>query len=191
MASGRISLIAGLGNPGPEYDMTRHNCGFATIDRIADDLGARYWKSQDGCMVGIGKLDGEEILLVKPQAFMNRSGGPLSHAMKRNGVDTDSILVIHDDLDLPEGAIRFKRKGGHGGHNGIRSICAVIGDEFARLKIGIGRPPGRMDSADYVLASIPKSAWEDYGVTIGRAAEAAIHAAREGMDAAMLRYHTT
>ena len=185
-----IRLIAGLGNPGPEYEMTRHNCGFLTVDRIAEELGASYWKNQDGCQVGLCRHDGEELLLVKPQAFMNCSGGPISHVMKRNGVEPGEILVIHDDLDLPVGEIRFKHKGGHGGHNGIRSICAAIGNEFARLKIGIGRPPGRMDSAAYVLAKIPKSFQEDFLATMAFAAEAAIYAAREGVDTAMLRYHT-
>ncbi len=190
MASESISLIAGLGNPGAEYEMTRHNCGFMTIDRIASELFVNYWKSQGGALVGKGKLDGQEILLVKPQAFMNRSGKPLANVMQLNGIGPESILVIHDDLDLPDATIRFKHKGGHGGHNGIRSICAAIGNEFARLKIGIGRPPGRMDSANYVLEKLSKTAQENLGATVALAAEAAIYAAREGVDAAMLRYHT-
>ena len=186
-----IRLICGLGNPGAEYERTRHNCGFLAVDALARELGVSYWKDQDGCKVGIGKLDGRELLLVKPQAFMNRSGGPLSHAMARHGVGAGEILVIHDDLDIPAGTLRFKRKGGHGGHNGLRSISAAIGPDYARLKVGIGRPPGRMDPADYVLAQVSKQAWEDLAVTIAHAADAALTAAKRGLDAAMLEYHTS
>ncbi|MGI6217762.1 MAG: aminoacyl-tRNA hydrolase [Coriobacteriales bacterium] len=186
----QIVLVAGLGNPGEEYAMTRHNSGFMVVDELSHELGVNYWKNQDGCLVGTGKLDGDQILLVKPQAFMNRSGGPLSHVMNRYGVGPDQILVVHDDLDLPAGTIRLKHKGGHGGHNGLRSISSQIGSDYARLRIGIGRPPGRMDPADYVLAKITKKEADDFLATVVRGAEIALYALREGVDAAMLKYHT-
>ena len=184
-----MRLIAGLGNPGADYAMTRHNMGFMVVDALAAELGVSYWKDQDGCKVGICKLDGEELLLVKPQAFMNRSGGPLSHVMARHEIEPADILVVHDDLDLPEFTLRFKRKGGHGGHNGLRSINDAIGNEYARLKMGIGRPPGRMDPADFVLAPIPKKLQEDVASHAATGAEAALLAARQGLDAAMQRYN--
>lgn len=184
-------LVAGLGNPGAEYERTRHNSGFATVDVLAGELGLNYWKSQDGCLAGIAKVDGEELLLVKPQAFMNRSGGPLSHIMSRYGVEPGEILVVHDDLDIPAGSIRFKRSGGHGGHNGLRSITASLGtDAYARVKVGIGRPPGRMDPADYVLQPLRKQQAEEFEATVREAADAVLLAVREGLDQAMLVYHT-
>ena len=187
----RYKLVAGLGNPGEEYEQTRHNCGFATVDAIAGDLGVSYWKTQDGCLVGIAKVGGEELLLAKPQSFMNCSGGPVSHLMRRYAVSPEDLLVIHDDLDLPEGAIRFKRGGGHGGHNGLKSITASLGtNAYARLKIGIGRPPGRMNPADYVLQKLRKQQADEFEITVRQAAEAAMFAVREGLDEAMLRYHT-
>lgn len=184
-------LVAGLGNPGEEYAMTRHNSGFLTVDAMAGDLGVNYWKTQDGCLAGIAKIDGEELVLAKPQAFMNRSGGPLSHIMSRYGVKPEELLVIHDDLDIPAGTIRLKRSGGHGGHNGLRSITASLGtDAYARVKVGIGRPPGRMDPADYVLQPLRKQQAEEFEVTVREAADAALMAVREGLDQAMLVYHT-
>lgn len=184
-----FTLVCGLGNPGPDYAQTRHNCGFLTIDALGGELGASYWKQQDGCLVAEVKSDGERLLLVKPQAFMNRSGGPLSHVMQRHGIEPGQILVIHDDLDLPVGSLRFKRGGGHGGHNGLRSINQAIGQEYARLKVGIGRPPGRMDPADYVLARVAKAQLEEFEASIASAWQAALCAVRKGIDAAMLEYN--
>ncbi|MCR5846173.1 MAG: aminoacyl-tRNA hydrolase [bacterium] len=186
-----IRVIVGLGNPGSEYASTRHNVGFMAIDSIADELGVSYWKQQDGSQVGIGKRrDGEQLVLVKPLSFMNRSGGPVKAAISRYESDPGEILVIHDDIDLPEGTMRFKRGGGHGGHNGIRSIVDSIGRDFARLKIGVGRPPGRMDAADYVLQPLKGDTLEETLVSVRQAAEMAIYALDEGLDAAMQRYHT-
>lgn len=184
-----FALVCGLGNPGPEYEQTRHNCGFLTVDALGEELGASYWKLQDGCLVSEVKVDGEPMLLAKPQAFMNKSGGPLSHLMSRHGIEPEEILVIHDDLDLPEGTLRFKRGGGHGGHNGLRSINQAIGQEYARLKVGIGRPPGRMDPADYVLARVAKAQIEDFEASIASAQQAALCAIRKGLDAAMLEFN--
>ena len=184
-----FALVCGLGNPGPDYEMTRHNCGFLTVDALGGELGASYWKLQDGCLVAEVKVDGEPLLLVKPQSFMNTSGGPLSHAMRRHGIDPDGILVIHDDLDLPPGTLRFKRGGGHGGHNGLRSINQAIGREYARLKVGIGRPPGRMDPADDVLARVGKASVEEFEASIESARQAALRAVRDGLDAAMLEFN--
>lgn len=184
-------LVAGLGNPGQEYEMTRHNCGFASVDAIADALDVTYWKTQDGSLLAIAKLDGEELLLAKPQSFMNTSGGPISHLLKRYSIAPEQLLVIHDDMDIPQGDIRFKRGGGHGGHNGLRSITTSLKtDTYARLKVGIGRPPGKMNPADYVLQKLRKTQAEEFEFTTQKAAEAAVYAAKEGLDRAMLYYHT-
>lgn len=184
-------IVAGLGNPGQDYEMTRHNCGFATIDAIAKNLGVTYWKMQDGSLLANAKIDGEELLLAKPQSFMNTSGGPISHLLKRYSIAPEQLLVIHDDMDIEAGDIRFKRGGGHGGHNGLRSITSSLTtDMYARLKVGIGRPPGRMNPADYVLQQLRKKQAEEFEITTHKAAEAAIYAVKEGLDKAMLHYHT-
>ena len=116
-------LIVGLGNPGEDYAHTRHNAGFDTIDVLAGEWGANYWKDKGGALVAEVKpraLDGEALILAKPQSYMNLSGGPVANLMKAYGISPDEVIVIHDDLDLPSGSIRVKRGGGHAGHNGLR-----------------------------------------------------------------------
>lgn len=184
------SLVVGLGNPGAEYADTRHNAGFKVVDTLADELGVRYWKSAGGAMLGEGRLDGETVYVAKPLSFMNLSGGPVKALCESLELDPADVLVVHDDLDLPENDIRFKRNGGHGGHNGLRSITEKLGtNEYARLRIGIGRPPGRMDAADYVLQVLKRDALEDFEITVKQAAEAAVFALRQGIDAAMRQYN--
>ena len=113
-------MIAGLGNPGEEYEHTRHNAGFDTVDALADELGVRYWKNEGGALVGKASYRGHELLLVKPQSFMNTSGGPVSKLMRAYGVAPDHLIVVHDELDIEPGTIRVKFGGGHAGHNGLR-----------------------------------------------------------------------
>lgn len=150
-----IQMIVGLGNPGPDYAHTRHNAGFTTIDVLADRTGVTYWKSQGGAEVGIGRYKGEEIILAKPQSFMNLSGGPVSKLADIYGLEPEEILVIHDELDIPAGDVRVKFGGGHAGHNGLRSIIDKLQSRnFSRLRFGIGRPPGKMAVADYVLRQL-------------------------------------
>ena len=168
-------LIAGLGNPGPDYEGTRHNAGFLALDIVARELGANYWKSECGARVAHVKHGGEELLLAKPQAFMNTSGGPLSKLAALYKIEPSEILVIHDELDLEPGCTRIKVGGGHGGHNGLRSIHEKLGsNEYARVRVGIGHPPGRKPTADYVL-SVPR----------GDDAEAFEHAVSVAADAVM------
>lgn len=150
-------MIAGLGNPGEEYEHTRHNAGFDTVDALADELGVRYWKNEGGALVGKASYHGHELLLVKPQSFMNTSGGPVSKLMRAYHGDPDHLIVIHDELDIDPGTIRVKFGGGHAGHNGLRSICDKLGTrDWYRVRIGIGRPPGRKPVVDWVL-SRPRS----------------------------------
>lgn len=140
-------MIAGLGNPGEEYEHTRHNAGFDTVDALADELGVRYWKNEGGALVGKASYRGHELLLVKPQSFMNTSGGPVSKLMRAYGVAPDHLIVVHDELDIEPGTIRVKFGGGHAGHNGLRSICDKLGTrDWFRVRIGIG---GRRDASPW------------------------------------------
>jgi PTH1 family peptidyl-tRNA hydrolase len=162
-------LIVGLGNPGREYEHTRHNAGFAVIDAFAAELGVSYWKTAAHALVGETNLGGEKIVLVKPQSFMNVSGGPVKSLVSRYGFGLEDVLIIHDELDLPAGTIRLKQGGGHAGHNGLRSLHQSIGSDYARLRIGIGRPPGRMAPANFVLQRMVGEALKEFEVTVADA----------------------
>ena len=183
-------LIAGLGNPGPEYEGTRHNAGFLALDIVAREFGANYWKSECGALVAHVKRDGQELLLAKPQAFMNTSGGPVSKLAALYKIAPAEILVIHDEMDLDPGTIRVKVGGGHGGHNGLRSIHAKLGsNEYTRVRVGIGHPPGRKPTADYVL-SVPRGEdAEAFEYAVGRAAEAVQAILSDGPTKAMNTYN--
>ncbi|WP_210388948.1 aminoacyl-tRNA hydrolase [Olsenella sp. HMSC062G07] len=156
----QIRLVCGLGNPGPQYEHTRHNVGFATIDVLAGRSGVTFWKSESGCLtcrVTVTAADGaaREVVLAKPQDYMNTSGGPLSKLMRQLRVAPQELLVVHDEVDLAAGELRVKLGGGLNAHNGLRSIADKLGTrDFARLQVGIGRPPGRMQVADYVLRQL-------------------------------------
>ena len=160
-------LIVGLGNPGEEYEHTRHNAGFEVIDRLAEEANVRYWKNACGSLVGQGTLsiDGkrEDVVLAKPQSFMNLSGGPVTKLLKQFEIAPDQWIVVHDELDIPAGSVRVKRGGGHAGHNGLRSIIEKTGTrDFLRVRIGVGRPPGRMPVPDFVLQVPRKDAMDDF-----------------------------
>lgn len=158
-----IRSICGLGNPEPQYAFTRHNIGFAVIDALAQAYNVRYWKDEAGAQVAEVTIANKPILLVKPQSYMNTSGGPLSKVVRAHGIAPAEILVIHDEVDLPAGQNRIKFGGGLNAHNGLRSISNKLGTkDFARMRMGIGRPPGKMDVATYVLRELKGSAREDY-----------------------------
>ena len=188
-------LIVGLGNPGSEYEQTRHNLGFWVVNLLAERLGANYWKTEHKALTTRVKpqaATGEAaLLLAKPQTFMNNSGRALSALAQATGVDALArLIVIHDDLDLPAGELRIKRGGGHGGHNGLRSIIDALGTkDFIRVRIGIGRPPGRMDSADYVLAQMRPAQVEEAQLTAQQAADATLKVVIDGLLAAQNYYH--
>ena len=171
-----IRLVVGLGNPGAQYAHTRHNAGFATVDAFAERAFVSYWKSQAGCQVAALKRRCPEglrdIVLAKPQSYMNTSGGPLSKLMRQLHISPAEILVVHDEVDLSAGVIRPKWGGGLNAHNGLRSIADKLGTrDFARVRVGIGRPPGKMSVADYALRQLKGGFLEDFELT---AAEAAI-----------------
>ena len=162
-------LICGLGNPGEKYARTRHNAGFAVVDALAERHGVSYWKS-----AAPGAASGEKrhVLLAKPQDFMNTSGGPLSKLARAHHLQPAQILVIHDEVDLAEGQLNFKEGGGLNSHNGLRSIADKLQTrDFMRLQFGIGRPPGKMPVADYVLRELKGNNLEDFLVTAQTAAD--------------------
>lgn len=171
-----IRIVCGLGNPGSDYALTRHNAGFATIDALAERFGVRYWKSEGGCDVAIVKthygLETHEIILAKPQSYMNASGGPLSKLARAHRVSPAEILVVHDEVDLPQGRIQVKWGGGLNAHNGLRSIADKLGTrDFARVRCGIGRPPGKMSVADYALRKLKGNFAEEFLVMAQEAAD--------------------
>lgn len=183
-------LIAGLGNPGEEYAHTRHNAGFDTVDRIAEELGVSYWKNEGGALVATKQWKGYELVLAKPQSFMNVSGGPVKKVMAAHGIAADRLIVVHDELDIPSGTIRTKFGGGHAGHNGLRSICDKLGTrDWYRMRIGIGRPPGRMAVTDWVLSRPRKEAEEEFEAACALGAEAVLHLVENGLESAQQRYN--
>ena len=184
-------IIIGLGNPGVEFEGTRHNAGFDVIDALAEELNVSYWKLMANTMVGEARLMGEKILLAKPQSYMNLSGGPIKGLAGRYGFGVEDILVIHDELDLPFGTLRLKLGGGHAGHRGLRSMHQSLGSEYARLRIGIGRPPGRMPAHSYVLQKMRGQELEEFAATIARAVPIVRMVIEEGLRAAMNEYNYT
>ena len=184
-----MKMIIGLGNPGKEYANTKHNVGFMVIDAIAKELNESVEKKQCQALTQIVNWDGEKILLVKPQAYMNLSGQSVMELLNYYNDRIDELLVIHDDLDLPPGQLRFKQGGGAGGHNGIKNIIAHLNsNDFDRLKIGIGR--AKHDTKDYVLTpftGVDKKA-------IDEAVELSVGAVKmwlnEGIAVAMNKYNT-
>jgi PTH1 family peptidyl-tRNA hydrolase len=178
-----IRIVVGLGNPGAEYERTRHNAGFATVDALAERHGARYWKSECGCMVATVKIGGREVILAKPQDFMNTSGGPLSKLARAHKVSPAEILVVHDEVDLPQGRIQVKWGGGLNAHNGLRSIADKLGTrDFSRVRCGIGRPPGKMSVADYALRKLKGNFAEEFLVMAQEAADAVEKCLAEGVE---------
>jgi peptidyl-tRNA hydrolase, PTH1 family len=183
-------LVVGLGNPGREYECTRHNAGFLVVDMLGDDLRASYWKDQGGAKVAAVRFGGEGLVLAKPQTFMNLSGNSVHKLAEFYDTSIPDIIVVHDDIDLASGKIRVKLGGGHGGHNGLRSLHEQLGDDgYVRVRVGVGRPPGRMDAADYVLQPLRGDAWGELEASIPTAAQAVISALEHGPEAAMREFN--
>jgi len=184
-------MIVGLGNPGSEYERTRHNAGFLVVDLLGENLRATYWKDQASAKVAVVRFDDGDLVLSKPQTFMNVSGGSVKRLAEDYDVDLAEMIIVHDDIDLPAGEVRVKRGGGHGGHNGLRSLHEKLGtDAYLRVRVGVGRPPGRMDSADYVLQPLKGEAWEQFEAQIPTAAQAVLTILEQGVDAAMRDYNS-
>ncbi|MDY7080391.1 MAG: aminoacyl-tRNA hydrolase [Chloroflexota bacterium] len=185
-----LTLIVGLGNPGQQYAANRHNVGFRCLERLATALGLAFDKRQKRARVALGAAHGQRIALVKPQTFMNESGRAVVPLARFYKVPSERLLVVYDDLDLPLGVVRLRPEGGSGGHKGMRSIIEHLGDrDFPRLRIGIGRPPGRMDPAAYVLRDFSADEEALLEETLERAVAAIAVWLTEGVEAAMNRYN--
>jgi peptidyl-tRNA hydrolase, PTH1 family len=183
-------LIAGLGNPGREYRDTRHNIGFMLVDQLAQRLGVSFSRLESKALVTRGEYQGKRLVLAKPQTFMNLSGsavGSLAHFYK---VPLPNLLVAYDDVDLPLGTIRLRAEGGSAGQKGMASIIERLGtQDFPRMRLGIGRPPGRMDAAAYVLLPFKKDEVDLLPVVLERAVEAVLVFVANGLESAMNQYN--
>ena len=183
-------LIVGLGNPGREYRNTRHNIGFMVIDKLAYELNCPLTKVQNKAIVGVCKLGDTKVILAKPQTYMNLSGMSISSLRKFYKIDFPQMLVIHDDVDVPFGQIRMRPGGGSAGQKGVESTIQQLGSKaFPRLRMGIGQPPGRMDSADYVLQPFDKGDEQFLNEFIARASDAVKCFIVEDLNTAMNRFN--
>jgi PTH1 family peptidyl-tRNA hydrolase len=184
-------LIAGLGNPGPEYAGTRHNAGHMVADLLAERMGARFKAHRTRNDVADGRLAGMPVTLARPRTYMNLSGGPVAAIAAFYKIPPERIVVIHDELDIPFGSVRLKFGGGDNGHNGLRSITQALGtNEYYRVRFGIGRPPGRMDAATYVLRDFTAAERKELPLLIDRCADAAETLLSKGLAVAQNTFHT-
>lgn len=183
--------MVGLGNPGAQYQGTRHNVGVEVVEELASRHGARLRRGKELALVDEVRIDGQRVALALPQTYMNNSGDSVRLLVKRYGIeDPERLLVVHDELDLPVGRLKLKRGGGLAGNNGLRSIKAHLGtDAFARVRIGIGKPPSTRQGADHVLRAPSKAERTELDVVVQEAADAVEMVVRDGFDAAMNRYN--
>ena len=186
-------LVVGLGNPGPAYRGNRHNVGFLVLDLLAERVGGRFSKHKARADVVEGRLGlppAPRVVLAEPRSYMNEAGGPVAGLCGFYKVPVEQLVVVHDELDLPYGTLRLKRGGGDNGHNGLRSITRSLGSrEYLRVRFGIGRPPGRMDPADYVLRDFSAAERKDLDFHLDRAADAVETLVRDGLESAQNRYN--
>ena len=184
-------LIAGLGNPGLQYEKTRHNAGFMALEQLAAKYDISFAKHKFEAVFGDGTIAGKRVLLAKPQTYMNNSGRAVSALAAFYKIPPQRVLVLSDDISLDVGKIRVRRKGSAGGHNGLKDIIELLGtEEFARIKIGVGdRPDADRDLADWVLGKVPKAEEEAFAAALEKAALAAVEVLRSGVDSAMNRYN--
>lgn len=183
-------LLAGLGNPGREYRNNRHNTGFMVIDQIAEELGLRLTRYESKALFTKGEYSGKRIYLAKPQTFMNLSGQAVSALVRYYKVPLEQLLVIYDDVDLPLGSLRLRGSGGSGGQKGMQSIITSLGSNaFPRLRIGVGRPPGRMDTASYILQDFSVGEKEFVAQVLERAARAALSFIQHGLEDTMNQFN--
>lgn len=187
-----LYLIVGLGNPGPRYENTRHNVGFRAVERLAQKYGLSFTKIEHKAQVASGTINGQRVILAKPQTYMNVSGDSVAPIARFYKIEPDHIIVVHDDLDLPLGTLRIRKEGSSGGQNGLKHILQRLGTQSVpRVRIGIGRPPGRMDPADYVLTPF-KGDDEILAIEMMDRAVTAIETwLNEGIELAMSRHNGT
>jgi PTH1 family peptidyl-tRNA hydrolase len=203
MSEGRW-LVVGLGNPGPQYAGNRHNVGQMVLDELARRAGASF-SSKGGVLsrrpqaataevrigTGPGGVPGPRAVLAKPTTYMNTSGGPVAALARYYDVPPERVIMVHDELDIPFGEIKLKIGGGEGGHNGLRDTTKALGTkDYLRVRVGVGRPPGRMDAADFVLRDFAKAEQKDLPFLLDDAADAVELLVTEGLERAQLRFHT-
>lgn len=187
-------LVVGLGNPGPEYAANRHNVGFMVADLLADRIGSRFKTHKSRSQVVEGRLGApgpgsRRVVVAKPMTFMNLSGGPVTALRDFYKVPSDRIIAIHDELDIDYGVLRLKSGGGDNGHNGLKSITKSLGPGYSRVRFGIGRPPGRMDVAAFVLKDFSAAERKELGYLVDRAADAVESLIVDGLERAQNLYH--
>lgn len=185
-------LIVGLGNPGPRYEATRHNVGQLVVDELAARRGEGFREHKAGARVVETWLrpGAAKLVLAKPNSFMNVSGTPVAALARFYSVPAERMVVVHDELDIPFDTIKLKVGGGHGGHNGVRDVARAVGTaDFPRVRVGIGRPPGRQDPADWVLAPFGKAEQDTLGVLVGDGADAVETLISDGLLAAQQKHH--
>jgi peptidyl-tRNA hydrolase, PTH1 family len=185
-----IALIVGLGNPGPSYAGNRHNVGFMVIDELARRVGGRFSSHKAGADVLEARLAGRRVVLARPRSFMNVSGPAVAGTARYFKIPPIDVVVVHDDLDLDYGVIKLKRGGGEGGHNGLRSITTCLGSrDYLRVRFGIGRPPGRMDPADFVLRDFSPVQRRELDLLVDRCANAVEQLLAQGLTATQNQLH--
>nr|WP_183086395.1 aminoacyl-tRNA hydrolase [Mycetocola zhadangensis] len=186
-------LVVGLGNPGPGYAGNRHNVGQMVLDELARRIGSTFTRHKTPASVAEGFLapGGPKLVLAKPNSFMNLSGGPVAALLRFYSLDPSKLIIVHDELDIPFDSLKLKSGGGHGGHNGLRDIAkAADTPDFIRVRVGIGRPPGRQDPADFVLKDFGSTERAALPTLLSEAADAVELIATDGLAAAQLKVHS-
>jgi PTH1 family peptidyl-tRNA hydrolase len=183
-------LVVGLGNPGPQYAGNRHNVGFLVADVVADRAGARFKAHRGRADVAETRVGDQRVVVAKPRSYMNESGGPVAGLRDFFKLPLERIVVVHDELDLPFGTLRLKLGGGDNGHNGLKSLRRSLGSgDFHRIRVGIGRPPGRQDPAEWVLRDFSGTERKELGLHVDRAADAVETLLADGLAAAQNAYN--
>lgn len=187
-------LVAGLGNPGPGYTHNRHNVGQMVVDELATRIGGKFKTHSSRAQILEGRLGigGPKLILAKPMTFMNLSGGPVGNLAKFFGIDPKHVIAIHDEIDIPFDTVKLKLGGGEGGHNGLRDISKALGTkDYLRVRVGVGRPPGRMETADFVLKDFSKDEKKSLPFLLDSSADAVEEIVRSGWEAALKKINAT
>ena len=186
-------LVVGLGNPGPSYAGNRHNVGAMVLDELAARAGVKLSPGKGKrarTLIGEGRLAGRRVVLARPTSYMNESGGPVRGLLDYHSIAPTDLVVLHDELDIPFASVRLKRGGGEGGHNGLRSITRSTGTkDYLRVRVGIGRPPGRQDAADFVLKDFSATERKELDLLLAEAADATEELLTRGLEAAQNVVH--
>mgnify|MGYP000116349802 FL=1 len=186
-------LVAGLGNPGPGYSRNRHNVGQMVLDELASRMGGSFksHKSRAQVLEGRISIGGPRVILAKPLTYMNLSGGPVSALARFYGIEPGNVVAVHDEIDIPFGTVKLKLGGGEGGHNGLRDISKALGTkDYLRVRVGVGRPPGRMDTADWVLKDFGTTESKDLPFLVSDGADAVELLLSDGLVAAQQKFHS-